>query len=146
MEIAMERKVLVVATAVLLTAVAFAQEPGYKIIVNSANTTSFLSAEDVSKIFLKKVSHWPAGGTAQPVDQPESSPTRKRFSQEIHGKSSSAVNAFWQQQIFSGRAVPPPEKGTDEEVVAYVKANPNAIGYVAAGVSAPEVKVLKVGP
>jgi ABC-type phosphate transport system substrate-binding protein len=45
--------------------------------------------------------------------------------------------------VFSGKDVPPPEKGTDADVVAFVKSNPGAIGYVAAG-SADGVKVVSL--
>ena len=44
----------------------------------------------------------------------------------------SAVANYWQRQIFSGRGTPPPIKESDAEVIAFVAANPGAIGYVSA--------------
>jgi len=40
---------------------------------------------------------------------------RVAFSKSVHGKSVGAVRAFWQQQIFSGRDVPPPEPFEPED-------------------------------
>jgi ABC-type phosphate transport system substrate-binding protein len=109
-----------------------AQTP-YVLVVNARNPVATLSAPEVSNMFLRKASRWDGGGEIQPVDLSEGSAVRERFSQAVHGKAVAAVRAYWQRQIFSGRGVPPVEKSTDGEVLAYVQANVNAIGYVAAG-------------
>ena len=82
-----------------------------------------------------------------PVDLSESAPAREAFSTAVHHKPVKAVRAYWQQQIFSGRDVPPPEKTSDEQVIAFVRATPGAIGYVSA--AAPltgGVRRVQVGP
>jgi ABC-type phosphate transport system substrate-binding protein len=78
----------------------------------------------------------------KPVDQAKSSAVRDAFSREILGKSVAAVEQYWTQAIFSGRAVPPVEKHSDADVLAYVRENPGAIGYVSA--SAPRDGVKRV--
>jgi ABC-type phosphate transport system substrate-binding protein len=70
-----------------------------------------------------------------PVDQAEGSSVRKAFSEAVHGRAPSAVEAYWQRQIFSGRGVPPLQKMSDDEVIAYVRSNPSAVGYVSRGAS-----------
>ena len=117
----------------LVAAPAAAQQGGYIVIVNDANSVSALTTEELSKIFFKKAQRWPNGNDVVPVDLPESAPVREAFSTAVHGKSVGAVRAYWQQQIFSGRAVPPAERPSDEQVVAFVRATPGAIGYVSAG-------------
>ena len=72
------------------------------------------------------------------------SPVRQRFTLEIYGKQVIAISAYWQQMIFSGKGVPPPEKSTDADVVAYVRDTPGAIGYVWAGADTSSVKVVAV--
>src|SRR5581483_44487 len=119
-------------------------EDRFYVIVNGANSVSSMEDKEVSKLFLKKTGVWPNGQPVVPVDQAERSSVREVFSKEIHGKTTSSLQAYWQQQIFSGRNIPPPEKGSDGEVIAFVKANPNAIGYVSAQPSDAGVKVLKV--
>ena len=109
-----------------------AQQSGYVVIVNEANGVSAMSAADLSKVFFKKVNRWSTGLDAVPVDLPEGAAAREAFNATVHGKTLGAVRAYWQQQIFSGRGVPPVEKATDEMVVAFVRATPGAVGYVSA--------------
>jgi ABC-type phosphate transport system substrate-binding protein len=117
-----------------LSAPAPAPAPGaYRVVVNSANAASSMSREDVARLFLKKLTVWPGGQAAQPVDQSKQSATRKAFSQGVLTKDVSAVESYWQQAIFSGRSVPPLEKASDAEVLAFVRANPGAVGYVSGG-------------
>jgi ABC-type phosphate transport system substrate-binding protein len=118
----------------------------FYVVVNEANPISSLSYSELSDLFLKKSSRWNDGGLVEPVDQRESSPVRETFNRDVHRKSAAAVRAFWQLRIFSGRDVPPPEKGSDAEVIAYVRNNPNAIGYISASASAAGVKVVAVHP
>lgn len=125
-------KVLLLAAACAAVARPAAAQ-GYAVIVNDANAASTMSANEVSQLFLKQVTRWPNGQTAVPVDQADNSAVREAFSQAVHRRSTSAVEAFWQRQIFSGRAVPPVKKASDDEVVAFVRANPNAVGYVSPG-------------
>lgn len=116
----------------------------FKVIVNSANSTAELSADVASKLFLKQATKFPNGTAAQPVDQTKASATRAAFSKTVVGRPVSAVESYWQQQIFSGKEVPPVAKATDDDVIAYVKANPGAIGYVSSGASTAGVKVVEV--
>jgi len=136
---------LLAALVALVSAPAAAQQGGYVVIVNDANDISALKADEVSKIFFKKAHRWPNGNDVVPVDLPENAPVREAFSAAVHGKSVGAVRAYWQQQIFSGRAVPPAEKTSDGEVVAFVRATPGAIGYVSTGAPlAPGVRRVQV--
>jgi ABC-type phosphate transport system substrate-binding protein len=119
------------------------QLPAYEVIVHRGNPARVLSRGEVSKLMLGKIGRWPSGSAVQPVDLPEESEVRELFSHEVLGRSVGAVRAYWQQQLFSGRGVPPPE--LDEEgVVAFVAANPGAIGYVQAGTRAPGVHAVTI--
>lgn len=128
----------------LLVASAPAAAQEYKVIVNSANSTAELTADAATKVFLKQVLKFPNGTAAQPVDQAKGAPARVAFTRGVLGRAVSAVESYWQQQIFSGKDVPPPTKSGDDEVIAYVKANPGAIGYVSAGAAVAGVKVVPV--
>ena len=117
----------------LLTGGVRSQEPApadLQVIVNSQNPVKKLKASTISDIFLKKVTTWPQGGTVQPVDLPATHHTRISFSESIHGRSVASIKSYWQQLIFSVRDVPPPEKANEDEVIDFVAANPNAIGYI----------------
>ena len=118
----------------------------FVVVVSASNPVSSITRDQASKLFLKKTPTWDNGrGEVVPVDQPEGSAVREAFTKAVLRKSVSAVKSYWQQQIFSGRGVPPTEKASDSEVVSYVRANPNAIGYVSpAAASAGGVKVVNV--
>ena len=118
--------------------------PELRVVVNEANPVSSLSRQEVSDLFLKKTSRWAQLGLVMPVDQPEGAAVRETLNREIHHKSLSAVRAYWQQRIFSGRDVPPPEKDGDAEVLSFVRKNPGAIGYISSSASAAGVKVVGV--
>ncbi len=139
--------VLVVAGLVVNPAFAADSATAYKLIVNAANAVTTLSHDDVSRIFLKKTTKWPNGQPALPVDQPATAAVRQAFSKEILKRAPYEVAAYWNQAIFRGLGLPPPMKSSDSEVLAYVRANPNAIGYVAAEAKIGDgVKVLTLRP
>lgn len=99
----------------------------------------------VSKLFLKQERKFPSGAVATIVDPGKSSPVREAFSTAVIGRSVGAVEQYWQQQLFSGRDVPPVTKASDDEVLALVKSTPGAIGYVSDGAVVPSgVKVLSL--
>jgi hypothetical protein len=134
----------VLAAATFLAAASRAGAEGFQVIVNEANPAHSLAKADLAALFLKKTARWPGGGPAAPIDQTESAPARAAFSKDVLGKSVQAVVSYWQQQIFSGREVPPPQKANDAAVVDFVKANVGAVGYLAAGPAPSGVKVLAV--
>lgn len=124
-----------------------AQEGGYVVIVNAGNPVSSLSRQQLSDIFMKRLAQWPDGGDAvHPVDQPAVAAVRNAFSRVIHGKPAAAVASWWGQQMFSGRATPPPQRPNDRGVIAFILGDAAAVGYVTAGSAPPDVKVLRVTP
>jgi len=127
-------------TVMLVAAAALAWRPapaeaqsGYVLIVNDGNPVSELTTDEVARFFRKQAVRWENGTDVVPVDMAENSAVRERFSQDVMGRSTSAMKAWWQRQIFSGRGVPPVEKASVGEVLAFVRSTLGAIGYVAAG-------------
>ncbi len=137
-------RTLVIAAVATVAGTSSLSAQEFKVIVNSANPTTELSTDAASKLFFKQSTKFASGTAAQPVDQAKASPVRAAFSKAVLGRPSAAVETYWQQQIFSGKDVPPPAKASDDDVIAFVKANPGAIGYVSAGASTAGVKVVDV--
>lgn len=138
-------KARVLSAMVLAMAIsAFANTAGFKIIVNSSNSSTKISKADLNAIFLKKMVKWSDGIPAVPVNQSKKSAVRDSFTTSVHGKSVAAVDSYWQQQIFSGRDVPPAEKTSDADVLAFVKANAGAVGYISDSGATAGVKVISV--
>lgn len=136
--------ILLLALAILpLGREAAAQE--FQVVVNTANSISSLSKDELSKIFLKKADKFSNGVQAVAVDLKADNSAREAFSQAVHGRGAGAIASFWQQQIFAGKDVPPEEKGSAADVIAFVAANPGAVGYVPAGTDVGSgVKVISV--
>jgi ABC-type phosphate transport system substrate-binding protein len=136
----------------LMVALFAMAQPSYSqqdfvLIVNAANPVSSVTREELGKIFLKKTAKWGDGARAEPVDLGAGSPVRARFSQSVHGKETSAVKAYWQKMIFSGREIPPPELGSAAEVVSFVGSKRGGVGYVPEGTELGErVKRVRLAP
>ena len=119
-----------------LSAAAVAAESrrsAYVLITHPGNPVSRLDRKFVAEIFLRRATRWPDDTAVHPVDLGPDAPVRSRFSQEILSRSVASVRSYWQQQIFSGQGLPPPELADDDAVVSYVLSHPGAIGYVTVG-------------
>lgn len=135
---------IVLAALALLGPARAASADRFKVIVHPSNPVTSLSRDTISKLLLKKSTSWSNGNKALPVDQRVSSGVRDRVSRAVHGRSARAVKNWWNQQLFAGKGVPPPELASDAKVVAYVLANPGAIGYVSADAATGDAKVVAV--
>lgn len=120
------------------------ESPPYQIIVNTTNPESSLSKDQVSRLLLKRTTQWDNGTPADPVDLDSKSEVRDAFSRDVHGRSVASVKNYWQRQIFSGRAVPPPELAQEQAVIQFVKSKSGAIGYISARRPVDGVKVIAV--
>lgn len=122
-----------------------AQDKDFVVIVNAFNPFITIKADDLSRIFLKKTATWSNGQAAQPVDQSEGSNLRRRFTARVLNRDTGSVKSYWQQQVFSGRAVPPPALDNDAAVLEFVRQHPYGVGYVAASTPlTSEVRVIAV--
>jgi ABC-type phosphate transport system substrate-binding protein len=120
------------------------KQPAYRVVVHPSNPSAALDRRFLEDAFLKKVKIWPTGDAIRPVDLEPNSETRRRFTEEVLRRPLSAVRAYWQQRIFSGRDVPPPEMDTDEDIVRYVRKHAGAVGYVSGKAPLDGVKALPV--
>lgn len=111
------------------------------VIVHPSNNAS-LSAKDVERIFLGKAKSFPGGTDAKPLNLVETATARSEFDENIIGRSTAQISAFWSKQIFTGKGMPPDEVGSDAEMLEMVSNNPNAIGYVDSSAVNDSVKVI----
>ncbi len=117
----------------------------FVVVVHESNPVTSISRDELSRIFLKKITVWRTKRPVTVVDQRESSKVREQFTRSVHHREVSSVASFWQQQIFAGRAVPPAQRTSDADVMSFVANNPDAIGYVSAGAAlAPGLKTVVV--
>ncbi|HKU41100.1 MAG TPA: hypothetical protein VJR89_23215 [Polyangiales bacterium] len=114
----------------------------FRVIVHPNNPIHATTREFVADAFFKRVTRWQHGAVIHPVDLSPDSRIRRDFSDAVLERSIAAVRSFWQQRIFSGRDLPPPELDSDEAVIKYVAGSPGAIGYVSLRANIAGVRVL----
>lgn len=138
------RALLVAVGSWLFAAPSRASAPAFRVIVHPENPRSSVQRDFLVELFLKKITRWGDDEAARPVDQRADSPVRRAFSDSVLKRSVQAVKIYWQQRIFSGRGVPPPELDSDVLVVEYVLKHRGAVGYVSATCELGSAKVLSV--
>jgi ABC-type phosphate transport system substrate-binding protein len=139
--------VLVSAPALFCTTLsADAQQagPAYLVIVNPKNPTTTVDRKFLADAFLKKATSWPDGVAIRPVDLAPDSAVRRKFSEDVLKRSVEAVRSYWQQRIFAGQGLPPPELDRDQDVVEYIRRHEGAVGYVSPGAALQGSKVLRI--
>jgi ABC-type phosphate transport system substrate-binding protein len=117
----------------------------FKVIVHPDNPVTSVNRSFLRDAFLKKSTEWEGGEGILPVDLSWRFGERRAFTEQVLQKTPAQVKSYWNQQIFSGKSVPPPEADTPGAVIAYVLANPGAVGYIPANVDPAGAKVLS-GP
>jgi hypothetical protein len=119
-------------------------KPTFQIVANVDVGSSNVERQVLADIFLKQRTTWPDGSAAHAVDQLPEAYVRSPFSNQVIRRSVQAVRSYWQQRIFSGRGVPPPELDSDDAVLAYVRNRRGAVGYVSANAETKGVKVINL--
>ena len=99
-------------------------------VVSSQSAVRVLTQDQLADIFLGRVSRFPNGVLAVPIDLREGSPERDQFYAKITGKTPAQVKAYWSKIIFTGRGQPPKAVPTDLDVKKFVAGNAGAIGYI----------------
>jgi len=138
--------VLALAVGALLLGAARADD-GFVVVVHSTNVVTAMPRDQLARLFLRKVKRWPNGSAAEPVDLAPAAPARAAFTRTVLGKSIATVRAYWQQRLFSGAETPPPEKASEDDALAFVRAHPGAVAYVSTGVALPAgVRAVEIAP
>jgi len=118
--------------------------PEFLVIVHPQNPVASVGRAFLADLYLKRATRWEDGELARPIDQRADSAARRVFSESVLKRSVAAVKRYWQQRIFSGRDLPPPELDGDEAVVSYVASHRGAIGYVSGNAKLDKTKLVAV--
>jgi ABC-type phosphate transport system substrate-binding protein len=111
-------------------------------VVSANSAIQSLTSDQLADIFLGRVSRFPNGLLAVPIDLRDGSPERDRFYARITGKTPAQVKAYWSKIIFTGRGQPPKAVASDLDVKKFVAANVGAIGYIDAALLDDSVRAL----
>ena len=100
------------------------------------------SASDIERVFLGKTKALPGGTKVIPINLESGNAARDEFNEKVLGKSDSQLKSYWSRLVFTGKAQPPKDVGSEADVINLVKSNPNMIGYVSSGAAMDGVTVL----
>lgn len=112
------------------------------VVVSAKCPASALTKEQSSDIFMGKATTFPGGGSATPLDQPESSPLRDEFYTKVTGKSAAQAKSYWSKLSFTGKGTPPKEGQNSADIKKQVADNPNLVSYIEKSAVDASVKVI----
>ncbi|OUS30199.1 hypothetical protein A9Q99_06910 [Gammaproteobacteria bacterium 45_16_T64] len=113
-----------------------------KIVAHPSLKDASLTKEVAAKLFLGKVSNFPSGTKAIPIDQETGEEARDEFYQKVTNKTAAQLKSYWSRLIFTGQALPNKRVLDDDEVMELIIANPNLVGYVSGDMDTTGAKVL----
>jgi ABC-type phosphate transport system substrate-binding protein len=138
--------IVALALAALSASVTAGEAPssGYQVIVHPRNPAASVDRTFLADAFFENITRWPDGSLIRPVDLRPQETARSAFSRDVLKRSVEAVKAYWQQRIFAGRGVPPPELAREADVLSYVLRHEGAVGYVSGGFDIAGAKAVAV--
>lgn len=117
----------------LLLLVALAYVPSaradYHIVVSDDSPLVKLSQTEALHLFMGRNRALPDGRPAITYDLAESK-QRAGFYLALAGLTPSQLNSYWARLMFSGRNLPPDRLDSEAEMVAALRADPRAIGWL----------------
>ena len=133
----------VFAVGVALTAAGTTAAADVVAVVSAKSAVSILSKSQMADIFLGRVSRFPNGLPAVPIDQAEGSAAREEFYARLAGKSAAQMKAYWSKIIFTGRGQPPKEVSDGVGMKRRIAEDPAAIGYIDQSLVDDSVRVVR---
>src|SRR5262245_16473060 len=116
----------------------------YKVVVNPRNPITAIDRAFLREVYLRRASDWTSGEPIRPIDLATRFAVRERFAIDVLKKTPAQLKRYWNQQIFSGKGVPPPEAESPAAAIAYVLGNAGAIACVPADADTGRAKVIGV--
>jgi ABC-type phosphate transport system substrate-binding protein len=120
-----------------------AEEP-LAVVVNKANPIDELSRSELIDLFMGKYVAFPNNVKAIPVELNSDHKIKVDFYQNLVGMPLSRVNAYWSRLRFTGRKRAAVFKPNEIDLIAFIIANEQAIGYVPQSLITEDLKVVYI--
>ncbi|PKI16391.1 hypothetical protein [Colwellia sp. 12G3] len=120
-----------------------AQEP-LVVVVNKNNTVEKLSRSELIDLFMGKYVAFPNDVKAIPVELDGDHKIKVDFYQNLVGMPMSRVNAYWSRLRFTGRKRDAVFKQNENDLIDFIIANEQAIGYVPESLITEDLKVVYI--
>lgn len=137
------KKITVFTSLFILFLTAASANAELVIIVNKANASN-IDAKSVQRIYLGKEKKFSNGNVVNPINFSSGHPLRSDFDEQVLGRSSSQVSAYWSKLVFTGKGVPPAELNDTAAIIAAIESDTNAIAYLDSADAGDTVSIIKL--
>ena len=139
------RGLVLFAPLLLAVGLVSANEPRYWVVVHPDNPNDALSPGRGFEALPQEDPRGGSDGTERGARRParEVGGPRRLLAGRPRAPAG-AIKKYWQQKVFSGEAAPPPEVATEADVLAQVRSDPAAVGYVSDEAVLQGVKILDI--
>lgn len=117
-------------------------EPVLSVVVHPSNRSAAGDRAALRQLFQTKVTRWASGERAVPLNLPRGNPARDAFDRAVLGLSPEESERYWIDRKIRGGTPPPALAPDPVTVLRTVAQTPGGIGYVPAGATSSEVRVI----
>mgnify|MGYP000191506931 CR=1 FL=1 len=114
------------------------------VIGNLSSSVKSLTLDEVRALYLGQTRTLRDAGSVDLADRQSDSAIFREFYEKVTEKDSRQIKALWAKLGFMGKAKPPKVFDSDEDIKAWIKKHPNAIGYIEKSSLDKSVNVLLV--
>jgi hypothetical protein len=122
------------------------REDAMVVIVNLSNHFDALTRSKLCFLFLGKVSRWPWGAEAAPVDLGVEQSVRREFLQQVLRIDEEQLAEYWIDQRSTRGVSPPLQVRNAAGAKAWVAARPGGIAYIPSSMLDGTVKEIRIDP
>lgn len=99
------------------------------VIVSKESNINSITKKDLSRIFLSKTKRFPNGEKSITIEL-SNVKYQSIFYKKVSNKNLKQLKKYWLKMIFTGLAMPPKKVNSIQELINFIKSNPNAISYI----------------
>jgi len=99
------------------------------VVTRQDSDISSVTVTELSQLWLKQI-HQLAGVKAEVADLFEKHPLREKYYASVVGKSANKLSAYWSIRVFRGEGFPPPSFQSIEDLIIWIAAKKNRLGYI----------------
>ena len=130
-----------------LTAVAVEAETSgpdcLMVVVNAEVPVESITPGMLQRIYLGKTTRWEGGLAIRPVMLHDHE-VHEAFVTDLLDRSEENFSVYWKRMVFTGKGRPPRAFNSDEELAAYLRETPGAIGFLSVEADATDLKIVTI--
>jgi len=114
------------------------------VVVHSSVPADSLSQSQLRNIFTLRQTQWPDGSPVKIIVLTDNSPIHQRFCREQLRLFPYQLNSIWDKRSFSGTGRRPQQVDNVAAMLALLRTEPGAIGYVEQYTAEPAIKEVRI--